>query len=146
MGPLILAQMTFLVFLLVLIFRMRFWVPQGSILGSIGLHVDAPGLHFGAILGHMFAPEGSNLEPHTSDIYSFRFCSIHKHLPCLIPSLLSVLLKPFSIPWLLSLLQNILHIASTPTPKTSKNISSIRLSQKLPDHTQGAAVSRSVLR
>ena len=41
--------------------------------------------------------------------------------------------------------KNILHIAPTPTPKTSKIILSTRLSQKLPI-TQGAAVSRSVLR
>ena len=110
-------------------------LTQGSILVLFGLHFEAPGLHFGMILGHRLAPEGSNLEPYTSDIYSFRFCSIHRNLPCWIPSLRFCLFY-----------KNILHIASTPTPKTSKNISSIRLSQKLPDHTQGAAVSRSVLR
>lgn len=100
-------------------------------------------------LGFILMPQGSILEPFWVtclswrlkfgatyfDIYSFRFCSIHKNLPCLIPSFLSGLWKHLSIPWLLSLLQNILHIASTPTPKTSKNISSIRLSQKLPDPT-----------
>ena len=86
-----LVQNDFLVFFGGVVFRMRFLGPQGSILGSFGPHFEAPGLHFGVILGHILAPEGSNLEPYTSDIYSFRFCSIHKNLPCLIPSLLSVL-------------------------------------------------------
>ncbi len=67
------------------------WDPQGSMLGSFGLHFDAPGLHFGASLGHSFAPEGSHLEPHTSEVDSFRFCSILNNLPCVIPSLLSAL-------------------------------------------------------
>ena len=38
--------------------------------------------------------------------------------------------------------KNILHIASTPTPKTSKNILSLRLSQKLPYHTGGGGIAK----
>ena len=65
----------------------------------------------------------------------------------LLLSLLSVSQKSSMLDPFVSVrfIKNILHIAPTPTPKTSKHISSLRLSQKLPDHS-GAAVSRSVLR
>ena len=132
MGPQNGAPSSFLVTFLGFLFHMRLFWPQGSILESCWPHFEAPGLHFGVILGHILAPKGSNLEPCASDICSFRFSPFHKNILRLILSFLSVL-------------KNILHIAPTPTPKTFKNGYPTRLSQKLPYH-KGAAVSRSVLR
>ena len=67
--------------------------PRGSILEPFWLHFEAPGLHFGVMLRHILPPKGSILESYTSDSCSFRFCSFHKNLVCLILSLLSVLQK-----------------------------------------------------
>ena len=64
-----------------------FWEPQGSILGSFGPHFEAPELHFKSDFGTFFVFKCFNLEPCTSDIYSFRFCSFDKHILCLILSL-----------------------------------------------------------